>query len=192
MLLATPLSTSSILWGKWWGAFRTVPLLCILPCAVLASFSLRRGDVVSPVVLAINIVSMGAAITSLGLALATWIKRLGRAVTISVVVNVLLTAGWMFLVMGISSYRRGGEYVAMASPFFGPGNMTFHGAHGGDDLISTMVAGYAWSIVFSSVAVGFFFLTLATFDRCLGRNTESLGRPRRVHKMKFDPDLVFE
>lgn len=31
VLLATPLSTRSIVWGKWWGTFRAVPLLAIAP-----------------------------------------------------------------------------------------------------------------------------------------------------------------
>ena len=31
VLLATPLSTRSIVWGKWWGAFRGVPPLLVLP-----------------------------------------------------------------------------------------------------------------------------------------------------------------
>ena len=36
VLLATPLSTRSIVWGKWWGTFRAVPLLAICPGAVAA------------------------------------------------------------------------------------------------------------------------------------------------------------
>ena len=34
ILLTTPLSTASIVWGKWWGTFRTVPALAICPGAV--------------------------------------------------------------------------------------------------------------------------------------------------------------
>ena len=40
VLLATPLSTRSIVLGKWWGAFRGVPLLAVLP--VLIAAALRR------------------------------------------------------------------------------------------------------------------------------------------------------
>ena len=31
VLMATPLPTRSIVWGKWWGTFRPVPRLLILP-----------------------------------------------------------------------------------------------------------------------------------------------------------------
>jgi ABC-type transport system involved in multi-copper enzyme maturation permease subunit len=193
VLLATPLSTSSIVWGKWWGAFRTVPLLCLLPCVVLASLSIGKWDVMSPLVLGVNIVAMGAAITSLGLALATWVKRLGRAITISVVVNVLLTAGWFFLILAVSSFHTTGEHMAMASPFFGPGNITFHGAaHQSGSRAGVLVAGFAWSIVFALGSAGFLALTLLTFDRCLGRMSASQPRVSAARKLVLDPELVFE
>ena len=41
--------------------------------------------------------SYGAAITSMGLALATWVPRLGRAIAINVVIFVLITIGWPLL-----------------------------------------------------------------------------------------------
>ena len=46
VLMATPLPTRSIVWGKWWGTFRAVPPLLILPVAVafaLASHTGRSG-----------------------------------------------------------------------------------------------------------------------------------------------------
>jgi hypothetical protein len=40
-----------------------------------------------------EMLSYGAAITSMGLALATWVPRLGRAIAINVVIFVLITIG---------------------------------------------------------------------------------------------------
>ncbi len=45
------------------------------------------------------ILAYGVFITSLGLALATWVPRLGRAVALCVVVDVLITVGWFFLIL---------------------------------------------------------------------------------------------
>ncbi|MBY0398178.1 MAG: hypothetical protein K2X91_17165, partial [Thermoleophilia bacterium] len=48
VLMTTPLSTRSIVWGKWWGAFRGIGPLLILPTAVglsLASWTGRYGGV---------------------------------------------------------------------------------------------------------------------------------------------------
>ena len=42
VLLATPMSTRSILWGKWWGAFRRVPWLAFWPS--LIAFSMLRSN----------------------------------------------------------------------------------------------------------------------------------------------------
>ena len=41
----------------------------------------------------------GAAVTSLGLAMATWFSRPGRAVGVTVTLYVLVTVGWFFLML---------------------------------------------------------------------------------------------
>src|SRR5262249_27601560 len=41
-LLASPLSTSQIFWGKWWGSFRIVILLSILPTLMASGTFLRE------------------------------------------------------------------------------------------------------------------------------------------------------
>lgn len=71
VLLTTPLPTFSIVWGKWWGAYRRVPLLAVLP-AVLVYWYARNEDIVRvPLLMAGLVLAYGAAVTSLGLALAT-------------------------------------------------------------------------------------------------------------------------
>ncbi len=53
--------------------------------------------VLAPVLVVAELLSWGAAFTSLGLLLATWTPRIGRAIGISVAVFLLLSFGWMFL-----------------------------------------------------------------------------------------------
>ncbi len=71
--------TRSIVWGKWWGTFRSVPRLLILPSVLTYALSLHTGHVWGVALIAALILAYGAAITSLGLALATWMPRMSRA-----------------------------------------------------------------------------------------------------------------
>src|SRR5207302_8714026 len=43
VVMATPLPTRSIVWGKWWGAFRAVPPLLILPVVLTTALSFHTG-----------------------------------------------------------------------------------------------------------------------------------------------------
>ena len=92
VLLATPLPTRSIVLGKWWGTFRTVPRLAVLPASI--AFSLGDADHRWPAILvAALMLAYGAAITSLGLAIATWVPRMGRAMTLTIMGYVAMTVG---------------------------------------------------------------------------------------------------
>jgi hypothetical protein len=51
----------------------------------------------TPALVVAELLSWGAAITSLGLYLATWTPRPGRAIGVSVAIPLLLSFGWMFL-----------------------------------------------------------------------------------------------
>ena len=44
VLMATPLSTRSIVLGKWWGAFRGVPPLTVLPVLLAAALATHTGS----------------------------------------------------------------------------------------------------------------------------------------------------
>jgi ABC-type transport system involved in multi-copper enzyme maturation permease subunit len=119
VLLAAPISTQAIVWGKWMGTYRVALWLAILPgvaAAVIAAtcpdvsprFKVGLGGsaigpvgpadrVLAPVLIVAELLSWGAAFTSLGLLLATWTPRIGRAIGISVAVFLVLSFGWMFL-----------------------------------------------------------------------------------------------
>ena len=91
VLLATPLSTRSIVLGKWWGAFRGVPPLTVLPVLIAAAMATHTGFALGPVLIGGLVVAYGAAITSLGLALATWLPRMDRAIGLTAGLYVVVT-----------------------------------------------------------------------------------------------------
>ena len=78
VLLATPLPTATIVRGKWRWAFRRVPLLALLP-TVMTLLLTANGRSAGPFLIMALILAQGAAVTSLGLALATWSRRAGHA-----------------------------------------------------------------------------------------------------------------
>src|SRR3954451_19079348 len=129
IIMATPLPTSTIVWGKWWGTFAMVPRLAILPIWVSAGLAMVSGQGIAFALLVGLILAYAAAITSFGLALATWIPNLSRVVTISVVVYLMVTVGWPILLLGLGEfggYYNGDTWLALswASPFFGIYSMT--------------------------------------------------------------------
>ena len=114
VLMTTPMSTRSIVWGKWLGTYRVVLWLAVLPglaSVIVACMApplparfrpaFGLGLPAEPLrshhgarLVVGEMLSYGAAITSMGLALATWVPRLGRAIAINVVIFVLIAIGW--------------------------------------------------------------------------------------------------
>ncbi len=190
VLLATPLNTRSIVWGKWWGTFRGVPWLALLPATMCAAAVLNNAwhgksvmddgmRWISPFLMFGLTLSYGATLTSLGLALATWMKRLGRAVGTTVTLYVLMTVGWLFTAMLV--IRPGGgpgqEFVglglASASPWMGLAYTSSMILGDNDHQIRAWKHQLPWAtfwmLAYFSVAAILYLLTLATFNRCLGR-----------------------
>jgi ABC-type transport system involved in multi-copper enzyme maturation permease subunit len=180
VLLTTPLPTSSIFWGKWWGAYRGALLVMILPlamtCGLLATPSARPfGGPPNPfqgtlliLLLASLMVVYGAAVTSLGLALATWVKRFGVAVGLSAAIYLLVTGGAVLMLLAFRG-GRDAEAFAIVSPWFGAGELTWEIA---DGLPHQTGGKLAWGVVYVIVAAGLALATRATFDRCMGRMTD--------------------
>ena len=124
VLLATPLSTDRIVLSKWWGIYRVVPAVALLP-AVAAVLLAATEPTVPPYRMAFAagftpirvsgldriahgclpmamLLVQGALVTSVGLLLATWIQRVGRAVAVSVVNYICYAFGWLVVLeMGI-------------------------------------------------------------------------------------------
>ena len=115
VLMATPLSTRSIVLAKWVSVFRVVPWLAagpaLLGLALAASPVLRsrRGGELAAMnlddrlaaggLLAATILVHGALMTSLGVALATWVRRQGRAIGMNVTFFILLACAWPMVIL---------------------------------------------------------------------------------------------
>jgi ABC-type transport system involved in multi-copper enzyme maturation permease subunit len=119
VLMSTPLPTSSIVLGKWWGTFRRWLPIVLLPALTGLFVGFATPDTppwfawriqpppVPPSLydrFAAFLLPMGfaladaAACTSVGLALATWFKRPARAVGVSVASYLFMAIGWMVLI----------------------------------------------------------------------------------------------
>lgn len=214
VLLATPLPTRTIVLGKWWGAYRHALVLALMPLyagVFLAATHTENPSYLPaglkylpittwerclvPIFSVLDFLASSAFLVSLGVALATWIPRLGRAVIISVTAFFLTAIGWIFLV----------QFAYMQLVFRRPTN--FYSEH--PYLQTTLMAispiagtiapfevmesfsqvprssgWYGLTIVLAfklAAAGGLLWLAIATFDRCMSRVPESRlpVRPKR-------------
>jgi hypothetical protein len=203
------LSTRSILWGKWLGTYRVVLWLAVLPCLLMMilaclapPFPARMrpagatsmglaplssvDHVLGPCLIAAQMLSYGAAITSAGIALATWVSRLARAIAINMAILVLITIGWplffdaviwtslqqLWGALGMDAHWLISSMMAI-SPFGAP-IVTLEGLLEFDSNTRWKVwfSIVTWCILASTIATALFQATVATFDRCLGRMPE--------------------
>jgi ABC-type transport system involved in multi-copper enzyme maturation permease subunit len=173
VLMTTPLDTWEIVVGKWLGAYRLVPPLAVLPVVVVVGASGPNSEPwLGAIWMGAFVLVSGAAITSLGLAMATWCRRLGRAVGLTVSLYLLVTVGWMFMILAIYGWSERG--LMMGSPWFWSGIMTAKMSLGVSEDVWTPA--YCWTLAHALTALALLSATLATFDRCLGR-VERRSRP---------------
>jgi ABC-type transport system involved in multi-copper enzyme maturation permease subunit len=214
VLMTTPMSTRSILWGKWLGTYRIVLGLAILPgiaSVIVACMApavptrLGAAGLPTPGLVRLNLIdriaapglvvgemlSYGAAITSMGLALATWVPRLGRAIAINVVIFVLIAIGWPFLFQSVISHplqewllRSWGLMSAdtrwiqtgmmVISPFLAPMiTLEWLVEYHPNDRWKFWLFALAWCALAWAFAAAMFLAALRSFDRCLGRMPET-------------------
>ena len=116
--MTSPVKTERIVLAKWWGAYRSVPALAFLPAlgavviAAAGAINLYGGTRTGQPPLSLTwidrmafmcfptamLLAQGAVVVSVGLALATWIARLGRAVAVSVASYAFVAFGWLLVV----------------------------------------------------------------------------------------------
>jgi ABC-type transport system involved in multi-copper enzyme maturation permease subunit len=204
VLLATPLPTRSIVWAKWRAAFRPVPRLLLLPAflsALLAWYPVQmavpvavgmvpppapdwaRGWVFAALMVGLFL-ACGLFLTSLGLALATLIPRVGRAIAYAVGLYAVQCLGWPFIALGLLSSPNGREPIgaALLSPIFAGGVLTQFiqfPYQMNDQAWDLFEWGLIWLSALTAAAVVLYLLALATFDRCMSRIPERGMRPRR-------------
>jgi ABC-type transport system involved in multi-copper enzyme maturation permease subunit len=200
LLATTTLSSRAIVVGKWLGTFRLVwpitigPGLLALAMATARSQHFAFGRGMPPdyyrqftfgarcygaVLVVVTIVAHGALITSVGLALAVWVKRQSRAIALSV--------GWFILVTAvcpivISMMMSGGpsprETGFALSPVGTCGFLvtlltqrTYAFSNG------VLWRGTLWAAEVFIAAMGLLWLTVWTFDACFDRIPD---RPRSI------------
>jgi ABC-type transport system involved in multi-copper enzyme maturation permease subunit len=213
VLLATPLRTRSVLLAKWWGVYRIVPMLAILPTLGMtvlavyvprsprASFRAMPNSVVQittldrlmvPALTLGQVLFYGAAVVSLGLALATWFKRPARAIATTLTLYILATIAWPILLeLGLAAWAAwtGKELtlnnliwlfngLISPSPLFGPGasSMGVEFALTRSERVCLWLVESGICLAALILAAGLLTLTVASFDRCLGRISD---RPNR-------------
>ena len=212
VLMTTPLSTGRIVLAKWWAAYRIVPALTFLPAlgAVAVGYlvpeippqfgqsATNRPDRMDrpdcPDVFADRPdAGQGAVVTSVGLALATWIRRVGRAVAVSVATYATIAFGWLLLVLldeigllewlgscnpGVQETSLGFRLIGMTTcPFAAQveplESLDWSVALGRHLFYGEVVIAFLITLGIALLILG---LTLVTFDRSMGRMPERLRR----------------
>jgi ABC-type transport system involved in multi-copper enzyme maturation permease subunit len=204
VLCSTPLATRTIVAGKWWGCVRLVPLLALGPGLVALAMATYRhqpppqipgvaptatrpsyglGEELEPAslyfgvgVMVLMVLAYGAVFTSLGLCIATWIKRPGRAVAFSVSAFVAIAIVWPFVVFPFFGDNSSAEPVAAASPVFLAGSLSDALMMRHERSRPILWAGFAWSLCAVGVAYMLLELAVRSFDSCIGRMPETGAR----------------
>jgi ABC-type transport system involved in multi-copper enzyme maturation permease subunit len=183
-LFATPLPTATIVRGKWRWAFRRVPLLAILPTFMTLLLT-AVGRWAGPLLIMALILAQGAAVTSLGLALATWSRRAGRAPALCASACLGMFLGWPVLIFFLSANAPRDDWfpywVMMGSPVVSMTLLTRASIapYALDPWPGVAFAALCWTAAYAAAAGTLFGLTLLTFDGCLGRIPDVPGRPKR-------------
>jgi ABC-type transport system involved in multi-copper enzyme maturation permease subunit len=201
VLLATPLSTRTILEGKWLGSFRHIAYVVLWPAITTGILAAKSGLWAGYILLLALILAYGAVITSLGLAMAIWISRLGRAIALCVSIYIGGSIAWlivvgMFLSPGLPDSVT--LSLMMGSPLYSTvlGTMAVMSPHhfmASDEVLSIMVGEFIWSLSACGLALLLFAATVATFDHRLSRVSESSNRLTRASYRKGmnKPDIEF-
>jgi ABC-type transport system involved in multi-copper enzyme maturation permease subunit len=187
VLLTTPLSSREIVEGKWWGAYRDVPVMAALAGTIGLGMHVRSHHslieaTVFAALLAGLVLAYGAVVTSVGLASAVRQARIGRAIALSVTLYLIAALIYPFAMILI--FRAGPENVVLLwpSPLFGV-FMQLERAEGrwaNEPVYNILRMALLTSItlLLARVLHGY---TIRTFDRGLGRITDQnppKARPR--------------
>jgi hypothetical protein len=118
----------------------------------------------------------GMLLSSIGLALAVWIQRQSRAIGLSVILAVLIGAGWPIFA-GISRMGPPGEGLLCLSPFVASVVSMEHLSRRDYSIRSLLWWIPFWDLECLVMSVGLLWMTVRTFNGCFGRIPE---RPRRI------------
>jgi hypothetical protein len=192
VLLSTPIPTRSIVLSKWCAYYRAVPAMAILPTIVAMAHARATERWAGVVLLAALVLAQGTAVTSLGIALATWVPRVDRALILSATVMVIATVAWVPLSLVLFQGNSVGLGLASASPFLGVGLLTTSMAQANQAEWSLRVGWAAfWIVFYLSLGFSLLYAALASFDRCVGRTCgqSSTSEPAEIRSTRRRPLL---
>jgi ABC-type transport system involved in multi-copper enzyme maturation permease subunit len=170
VLLATPITTRSLVLAKWCAYYRVVPALSLLPAVLAAAHAAPQNRWLGVPLASAMVLAQGAAVTSLGIALATWVPRVDRALILSAAVSVFVTVAWVPIALVLLQGNELGLGLASASPLLGVGLLTSQMAGGSPAAWQSRASwGLFWTLAYSGAASGLLWAALFSFDRCLGR-----------------------
>ena len=183
VVLATPLDSRKIAMAKWWGAFRIIPRLAILP-GLLAlvggwMWSQPWPENLGFTVLIVGLVlTYGAVVTSLGLLMAIFQPRAGRAVALTVACYLGVTIVYPMIAIPLARIGLRDSMPIWPSPFFGilfaTEAATYHFQESNGDKDPKLAFGF---VAFEGlVAFALLKVALVGFDRGLGRVSANPGR----------------
>jgi ABC-type transport system involved in multi-copper enzyme maturation permease subunit len=172
VVLATPLESRRIVLGKWWGAFRIIPRLAILPALLVLSTGLARLTLLEALILVALVVGLvlayGATVTSLGLLIAIHQRRQGRAAALTVASYLFMTIAYPAIVQPIITVGPRNSVPLWPSPFFGILASTMSIDRGFYDK-NFLVLGFGFLGFEAFFAFVLLRIALGSFDRGLGR-----------------------
>ncbi len=179
LLMSSELSSGRIVLAKWLGACRLLPPLLIVPAWVV----IRCGAPLLGLLLMVAyLLSISAAVISLGLACATAFGQRGRAVAVTVgLIGLVSVAGP--LLADLRTAGAGTRNLAMGSPCSGANAMTLELAGYNSSELSFTIWALGWSLGYCICAAVLLGITIATFDRRLGRAATSGSRSAPIRAL---------
>jgi len=177
LLLASPLSSWSLVTARWLAAFRAAPLLLAGPMLVVGALATQlpvgRGLAIGLALLGLGVVQ-ASLLVSVGVAVSVWVARPVRAIAVALVGYVVLNLGPPLAAIAI--LRPGVEPppLALGSPFVSMVYLTGLLEYAVQPVGTALwVEILAWLVVQPALALVLLGAGWSTFDRCLGRMPDS-------------------
>jgi hypothetical protein len=117
--------------------------------------------------LIVLMLAYGILANSLGLALATWVRRFGVAVGLTVAIYVVLAVGPILLLLAVGPISEPMRGFASVSPWYGVGETTAYiDKTQRDQHVEWKIV---WILIYIAAGLGLLAAVQRSFDRCIGR-----------------------